>query len=200
MANLANPEASSSTTFIRVYDGALAPRNCKAIIDRFEADTANQYAGSIATVGGEEVQAGLKSTTEIRTQSPGWEDVDARLYECLRHYLEIYLRELGSMCQLPGRGLSDQPYRIKRYAIGNGFDWHIDNGTRETATRVLAAQWYLNDVAVGGETEFFDSGRRIACVEGRLVLFPVQWTLLHRGRAPESNAKYIVTTFFEPRF
>lgn len=122
------------------------------------------------------------------------------LQENLRGHLELYLRELGPACWLRGRGLAHRPYRIKRYAIGEGFDWHIDNGTRESATHVIATQCYLNDVERGGETEFQGSGRRIACVQGRLLFFPVQWTLVHRGRPPRSHLKYIATTFFEPRF
>ena len=128
------------------------------------------------------------------------EDLDDLLYQNLSWHIDRYLRELGSACQLPGRGLSDQPYRIKRYDVGQGFDWHIDNGSTETANRVIAAQWYLNDVEEGGETEFKLSGRRIRCVEGRLLFFPVQWTLVHRGRPPRSSPKYIATTFFTPRF
>ena len=194
------PVSSEWDEYIRVYDGALPTHDCRKIIDRFEADTANRYAGTVSAADGEKVLPDLKQTLEIRTQSPGWEGVDRLLYENLRVYLERYLGELGPTCQLPGRGLSDQPYRIKRYAIGEGFDWHIDNGTRESATRVIAAQWYLNDVERGGETEFQGSGRRIACVQGRLLFFPVQWTLVHRGRPPRSHLKYIATTFFEPRF
>ena len=104
------------------------------------------------------------------------------------------------MCAFPGSGLSDQSYRVKRYAVGEGFDWHIDNASTETFSRVLGGQWYFNTVEEGGETEFRIPNRQISCVEGRLALFPVQWTLLHRGVPPRSGPKYIGTTFFHPRF
>lgn len=199
-ARSTRPASPERDDFIRIYDDALSPRDCWEIIDRFEADDSNRYAGTVSAAPGDSVRPGLKQTAEILTQSPGWARVDQLLYENLRVHLEHYLAELGPSCRLPGRCLSDQPYRIKRYAIGDGFDWHIDNGTRETANRIIAAQWYLNDVEDGGETEFLVSGRRISCVEGRLAFFPVQWTLVHRGRPPRSSAKYIATTFFEPHF
>jgi len=200
MTTATHPEFGRADDCIRFFDAALPPRDCRRIIERFESDETNHYAGTVSGMSGDTIKANLKQSRELRTQSPGWEDLDDLLYQNLSWHIDRYLRELGSACQLPGRGLSDQPYRIKRYDVGQGFDWHIDNGSTETANRVIAAQWYLNDVEEGGETEFKLSGRRIRCVEGRLLFFPVQWTLVHRGRPPRSSPKYIATTFFTPRF
>ena len=186
--------------FVRVYDGALQGSVCTDIIARFEADLEHRFAGSVNGPDGEVVRDDLKQATELLTRSPGWEDVDALLYANLSQHLDRYLREISELAAFPGRGLGDQGYRIRRYGIGEGFGWHIDNPSKATFPRVLAAQWYFNDVERGGETEFRVSGRKIACVEGRLALFPVQWTLSHRGVSPLSGPKYVGITFFHPRF
>ena len=61
-------------------------------------------------------------------------------------------------------------------------------------TRVLTAQWFLNDVAEGGATEFAWQGVAVPPREGRLLLAPVGWTYLHRGAPPVSGPKYIIIT------
>ena len=186
--------------FVRVYDGALPGDVCADIVARFERDLEHQFSGSVSGQHGESVRKDLKQATELLTQSPGWEDVDALFYESVSRPLDLYLRDVAELVSFPGSGLGDQAYRIRRYAVGEGFDWHIDNASKETFPRVLAAQWYLNSVDRGGETEFRASGRKIACVQGRLALFPVQWTLSHRGVPPLSGPKYVGITFFHPRF
>ncbi|NRA02025.1 MAG: 2OG-Fe(II) oxygenase [Myxococcales bacterium] len=186
--------------FVRVYDGALASAECADMVARFDRDRDHQFSGTVSGPQGESIQSDLKQAAELLTQSPGWEDVDELLYGSLARHLDLYLRDVEALCSFPGSGLGDQSYRIRRYAAGQGFDWHIDNASEETFPRVLAAQWYLNTVERGGETEFRASGRKIACVEGRLALFPVQWTLSHRGVPPVSGPKYVGITFFHPRF
>jgi hypothetical protein len=54
---------------------------------------------------------------------------------------------------------------------------------------------YLNDVLDGGETEFLYQSRRVKPREGRVVIFPVQWTHTHRGNPPLSGEKYIATSW-----
>jgi hypothetical protein len=83
---------------------------------------------------------------------------------------------------------------------GGQFSWHIDCNSQQNHSRCLAVQWYFNDVAEGGATEFEDQQAAIACREGRLAFFPVSWTYRHRGAPPLSGPKYVCTTFIHPRF
>ena len=50
---------------------------------------------------------------------------------------------------------------------------------------------YLNDVD-GGPTGFI-TGRDIQPEEGKLVLFPTTWNMVHWGVPPNTGNKYIVT-------
>ena len=87
-------------------------------------------------------------------------------------------------------------YRIQMYPQGQGyFRWHADSTGRSVQSRVVAMIPYLNDVAEGGETEFFHQGLKVAPRAGHLLLFPAGWNYMHCGQVPVSGDKYIVQTF-----
>ena len=54
--------------------------------------------------------------------------------------------------------------------------------------------WYLNDVEIGGETDFINF--KIKPTTGKLVIFPSTWTYPHCANIPISNDKYIITGWF----
>ena len=76
------------------------------------------------------------------------------------------------------------------------YAYHNDWSTSPTLiSRVLGAQFFLNDVEKGGETEFYHQDMKIKPKKGRLVVWPVGFTHTHRGNKPISNNKYITTCF-----
>lgn len=88
--------------------------------------------------------------------------------------------------------------RLQKTAVGQGFhSWHDDHGDWDTRSRVLAIILYLNDVEVGGETEFLFYGKRVNPKQGTMLLFPPFYTHTHRGNPPLSNDKYILTGWLE---
>ena len=56
-------------------------------------------------------------------------------------------------------------------------------------------QFYLNDVADGGETEFLHQGRKIEARQGRLIIAPAGFTHTHKGHVPASGDKYVATSW-----
>jgi 2OG-Fe(II) oxygenase superfamily len=70
----------------------------------------------------------------------------------------------------------------------------------ESLHRVLLFMYYLNDVAEGGETEFYYQKRLITPQTGKLVIAPAGFTHTHKGYIPLSNDKYILTSWvlFQP--
>jgi len=178
--------------FFGVYDGALDPGFCRSVIARFDGDP-RKVVGRVgdATMAGA-VRPEIKDTTEIMLTAdhPEWADVLAHVGENLRRILPRYLERWRAAFTVP---LRTEDYRIARYQPGGGFDWHSDN-MGGSVTRVLTAQWFLNDVAEGGATEFAWQGVAVPPREGRLLLAPVGWTYLHRGAPPVSGPKYIIIT------
>ena len=88
-----------------------------------------------------------------------------------------------------------EEFRIKHY-MNNGidqFDTHVDSASMHSAKRFLAFFWYLNDVELGGETVFMDTAIRPK--KGRLVIFPPFWMFPHKGAAPISDEKFLISSY-----
>jgi len=90
---------------------------------------------------------------------------------------------------------------VQKYAQGSGgyHHWHseiypLDAGA-ETLHRCLFFQFYLNDVELGGETEFFHQRRQIAPRTGRFLVAPAGFTHTHKGHVPRSGDNYVLTSW-----
>ena len=79
---------------------------------------------------------------------------------------------------------------------GAGFHaWHYENGTVSSARRTFVIQIYLNDDFDGGETEFLYQNKREKAIAGDVLIFPCQYTHVHRGNPPIDGDKYLVTSW-----
>jgi hypothetical protein len=187
------------TQFIRWYDDSLPADVCEDIVRRFDDDP-RKSAGLVSGNEGAELDLKGKQTTELVLPDDGWGDVVQALQQSLSVGLGKYQAEVQFLAGSDHRELYCEPLRVKKYDIGGQFSWHIDCNSAQNKTRVLAAQWYFNDVAEGGATEFQDQKMAIAPKAGRLAFFPVAWTYRHRGAPPQSGPKYVCTTFVHPKF
>jgi hypothetical protein len=90
---------------------------------------------------------------------------------------------------------------VQKYlqASGGYHHWHSEiypqNASCESLHRALLFQFYLNDVAEGGETEFYYQQRKIAARQGRLIIAPAGFTHSHKGHVAASGDKYIATSW-----
>lgn len=85
---------------------------------------------------------------------------------------------------------------IQQYGLGGGFHkWHCErsNGQFPAASRHLVYMTYLNTVNDGGETEFFHQKIKIKPERGLTVIWPADWTYVHRGIPSFNQEKYIIT-------
>jgi hypothetical protein len=92
-------------------------------------------------------------------------------------------------------------FNVQKYLKGSGGypHWHSEIFPKDTDCeqlhRVLAFQFYLNDVSQGGETEFFYQEKKVPPKAGRMVVFPAGFTHTHRGNVPQSGDKYVITSW-----
>lgn len=90
---------------------------------------------------------------------------------------------------------------VQKYlqASGGYHHWHSEiypqNASCESLHRALLFQFYLNDVAEGGETEFYYQQRKIEARQGRLIIAPAGFTHSHKGHIARSGDKYIATSW-----
>jgi len=93
------------------------------------------------------------------------------------------------------------PINVQKYLRNSGgyHHWHSEiypqNASCETLHRALLFQFYLNDVAEGGETEFYYQQRKVEARQGRLIIAPAGFTHTHKGNVSRSGDKYVATSW-----
>ena len=181
----------STSDLIVAYPGALSPDMCREMINRFESST--QQYDSVTAAG---AKPGRRGAMVNMSSLPAWADIKKTVTEktvaCLHDYADRF-QGIKFILELENVFLSSPV--IERYRETEGFNWHIDSGPQETATRFLSSLTYLNDVAEGGRTEFPMQGLEITPRAGTMVLFPPYWMFPHRA-APAHDVKYKMTAYF----
>ena len=186
--------------FVYVNANSLSKELCSEMIQMFESDS-NKYNG----LTGSGYNPDVKCTTDISimnniNKDDKWKRVCELLNKELIHNLDMYInnfeKKIGNRIKLfKNHILYIDCLLFQRYTQNIGkFMYHDDSRINwdMKSNRVLVFMWYLNDVDVGGETEFLGT-YRIKPQVGKLVIFPAEWTFPHAGIMPESSDKYIVT-------
>ena len=180
--------------FIWQKRNALSPNFCNALIAKFEADD-NKTQG--ITGGG--LKPKFKISTDLNISC--WDEYkyeDEVFFKSIQKGINEYcsyhrtLHPTLDMQNNPHVHLEDSGYQMQRTRVGEYYKWHNDFGIYKNGVRLATYIWYLNDVHVGGETEFVD-GTLVKPEQGKLMIFPAYWNYHHQGRPPISNTKYIVT-------
>ena len=108
----------------------------------------------------------------------------------------IFAEEYSILTEAELHGI--KTIRLQKTLPGQGYhDWHFESMTTLTSNRVISWMLYLNDVDLGGETEFLYQQERISPVSGRLLFWPGGFTHTHRGNPPLNSTKYILTGWIE---
>ena len=88
-------------------------------------------------------------------------------------------------------------YNIQRYNPNQGFHcWHTERSGLANTTRHLVFMTYLNDVTDGGETEWYHQKIKVTAEKGLTIIWPADWTFLHRGVVSKTQTKYIATGWY----
>lgn len=127
---------------------------------------------------------------------------NAEEYEKFVRYLQICVKEYLKI--FPHAGYTDKwglidNVNIQHYPVKGGFfSWHTERmGCKfPSVTRHLVFMMYLNDVTDGGETEFLHQKLKVDARKGKVVIWPVDWTHVHRGITSDTQEKYIATGWF----
>ena len=111
----------------------------------------------------------------------------------------LYTQKYSYLKQLATHNILE--VKIQKTKIGGGYHvWHCENSKMKSRNRILAFMVYLNDVVEGGETEFLYQKCRFKPEKNTLLVWPAQFTHVHRGNPPLSNDKYIITGWVEYGF
>jgi hypothetical protein len=91
----------------------------------------------------------------------------------------------------------DTLFNMQRYEPGEAFyGWHCERAGLLASARVLAWMVYLNDVEDNGGTQFYYQNHIEKPEQGKLIIWPSDWTHLHRGLPSLTETKYIFTGWY----
>jgi prolyl 4-hydroxylase len=181
---------------IDLFDNSISPEVCEDIISRFEADC-RKFDGTVGYGdGASNIDHSLKKCTEVYiSQHADWKDIDEIVFKEISSKMTVLRDRYPGLANV--NAVNDEGYRVKKYENDGTefFNWHIDQTGIVHGHRYLVFQWYLNTVEEGGETEFRLQGVQVKPVQGRLACFPPFWTHEHRGLAPVSGPKYVLSSW-----
>ena len=179
--------------FIYLIKNNLENEFCQELINKFNSDK-NKYPG-ITSSGF--VNKNVKNTTDL-ILTDDWNIEDNILNSSLNKGLQLYFNHISKKINSTNINIfskkykiKDTGYKIQKYNCNEGYyNYHNDFQYTNIGVRVITFIWYLNDIEEGGETEFID-GTIIKPERGSLLLFPSDWTYMHKGNMPLSSDKYI---------
>ena len=196
--------------FIYTQNNELDNDFCDEVIDKYEDDE-NKYKSIIIEkeikddkISGTKVyQPYIRNSTSLSiSNNDDWKQYDDVFRRSVGKNLGKYATMLADTAK--GIGLNpydayeDTGYEIIKYEKDGFYQWHNDYDVNMYhGVNALCFIWHLNTLksGAGGEIEFVDS-TKISSQKGKLIIFPVHWTISSRHKKILSNrSKYMVMTF-----
>lgn len=195
MKNLKPHKVNDLDNFIAGwYDPEM--ENFSDLVLDFYKQSPNKVPGRVHRYGESQVFADDKISTEVAL---GWDNpLNKEYFRILQNTVSAYIEKYPwSNAYSPWTCL--QAPNIQHYKPHEGyFVWHTERGipTEPVVSRHLVFMTYLNDVTDAGETEFFHQKIKIKPEKGLSIIWPADWTFVHRGVTSPTQEKYIITSWF----
>ena len=193
-----------SPSFIHILKNTLPKDVCKSFIESFEKRTDLHKPGIFGAGGKHEENHNIKQSTDITFYPTFLEDEDFGslfadyLIPALTNGMDEYSRYFYvGMDNISPIELTLY-FNMQKYPPGGGYKvFHCERAGNQFFPRTHAWMLYLNDINVGGETEFFYQQHFEKAEEGKLVIWPSDFTHIHRGIVAPYETKYILTGWFQ---
>ena len=179
------------STFILGY---YIPQNiCNNLIKLYKI---NKHRHGPGATGVKDVNESIKKSTEFTIEPQEFDTLLKDYFTHLQNVLEKYKKKYPYSDVVAKYSLYDN-VKIQHYKPGEGFyNWHTENdGHGNSKLRHLVFMTYLNTVENAG-TEFYHQNLITPCHKGLTLIWPAQWTHLHRGIINKTKEKYIITGWF----
>jgi hypothetical protein len=181
---------------IKVYESVVPPPLCQKAIDFFERSP--KAAKSELVYGAQRTWEEVDLTDKILSEDLIMKRVQIRLRGTIDRYLDEHIAQPDLREQVRKGCYKFEP-RMKKYAEGDAFPLHSDEGSLMAITRKFAYILYLNDDFTGGETSFKDGKGEVVTQitprAGNVAVFPVHSIFVHEGNRIKSGDKYILNGF-----
>ena len=191
--------------FIKLYKNVLPPELCSHIINTYEKLWREQ-SEKIKKMSlcynkeGKKLCGACNCQRLDIMQHQEFKESFNQVVGIFQYLISLYKQDvIIHDCQWPKRYRYEN-FRVKRYLVDGDqkHDTHVDVTNADNAKRFLAFVCYLNDDFDGGETVFPQYNYQTIVSTGSVLVFPVAWSYLHRGK-PLTNgyAKYMLGSFLQ---
>ena len=188
-------KAEKITDLIVVLKNHIPDETCDEILEWFELNKHLQTDGRVYSTEGDQ-DKGAKVDKDFKNAIQTLVPPGASISDKMTEITMSAFREAGSRYPVPENSMTLNDYCVRVYPKDEGiFKTHVDQHAFGTVGRLFACIMYLNDVDVGGETEFPDWNIAVKPEKGKVLLFPCNYLFKHKGNVPISNEKYIATNF-----
>jgi len=194
--------------FIGVFDGYLTDENIQEFMDGFHYAQQNGWTmqrheyDTPSVIEKKDESMNLGDNRLIDKKDEG--DTVARIHQVTHKGFLDYMNDViipeyqQAYPILKEAHMKIWQGKMQKTVKGGGYHiWHCEALSKVSRDRALAWMVYLNDVEEGGETEFLYQKTRFKPKKGQILVWPSQFTHMHRGNPPLSNDKYILTGWVE---
>jgi hypothetical protein len=194
------------TSTVQFFDGCLPRETCGAIIEAYETYESHAEGTNFSKLeegGGLVVDTTKRSSKELQLRmsdllpnfgEKGLElkkDVFMAMDEVIKKYNNSMLGYLDAVVDWEVNQVD-----ILKYEAGKGqYLTHIDTDGGTHLNRIFSMLIYLNDVDLGGETEFPIQNIKVKPTRGRICIFPSNFAYPHTALIPRSNDKYVIVAW-----
>lgn len=178
--------------YVRTYDGLVDETFCRAVIEAYGKSDSATYLDREQRPSFYE----LNISQRFNAQDHLWMGIQKQLTSVFTDAVQLYVEDLDLYSDFPAKYAFEEN-RLKLYN-NNEYDQfkdHVDVQNYDSARRFCVCFLYLNDVSLGGETNFPKIDYAVQPKCGRILMFPATWQYRHSGRPPVSDKKYIVGTY-----
>ena len=164
---------------------------CDDFIKYFNNHTEYKTQGTIA---GGKIDKSIKDSIDVVFYNNSNDVTIKTFFKSLQLYVRQYVKKYFNV----GHNVHTcSDHLIQYYKKGSGYKaLHYERESLYTARRQLVYTLYCNTLKNGG-TEFPHQKKIIHAQKGKLIIFPSDFTHLHKGIISDTQEKYIVTGWFE---
>jgi hypothetical protein len=186
--------------FIYRKEYALHSDICREILKKFD-ESDEKKPGVLYGPNGIDSNGGKKSLditfNPSYLQHPTWGGLLKEVVNVVEHSKDEYLKQFDMAFSNMDSIELYTYFNIQKYLPNEGFtQYHCERAGNTHSNRVLVWMIYLNTLTDFGQTEFYYQHHFERAIEGKILIWPSDWTYLHRGIPSPTQEKYILTGWY----
>jgi len=167
---------------------------CDDLINYHKNEKKYKYDGQVGINDGYGTIKDIKESVDVTFHNDTQDETIRNFFQELSFYANHYAKKYG----LNHKIKTEYCNIISMFPPLGGFkSLHYERSNIARSKRQLVYMLYLNDINDGGQTEFIHQNLKVQAEKGKLVLWPSDFTHLHRGIVSPTETKYIATGWLE---